>query len=78
MSKLDQVMREHMLGNTELAKRANISTGALKHARKGDPCRITTQRKIVNALNEWLKELGKEHVDSAVLFQNDDGFVQNR
>jgi DNA-binding XRE family transcriptional regulator len=49
-SKLKQFRKEHLISKTELARDAGISLVTIDRIEKGFDCRLTTKRKIIEAL----------------------------
>jgi len=55
---LKAVREKLMISRSELARKASLSVMTLQRIEKGKPCRLDTQRKIVEALgfNPWLNK----------------------
>jgi len=49
-SKLKEYRKEHLISKTELARDAGISLVTIDRIEKGFDCRLTTKRKIIEAL----------------------------
>lgn len=48
-----------MMSKAELARKAGISVQTLNRIERGEPCRVDTQRKILEALNLTVEEKDK-------------------
>ena len=55
-NRLRQIREALLIGKTALARKAGVSRLTIDRIEKGLPCRLDTQRKIVNALGLRLTE----------------------
>jgi len=68
-STVAELMEKYSIGNTELAKAADVSIGAIKSAREGRQIsRKTTQRKLLNGLNMILASMGERPITIQDIF----------
>jgi len=54
-----------MMSKAELARKAGISVQTLNRIERGEPCRVDTQRKILEALNLKVEDKDRVFVSSS-------------